>query len=190
MAKSCGRGQIRRKSYERKAHSRKSYTRKGSIKVSGSYVNRTHVPSACTKDMGKPGKTPKSKRVLPEPGDKLHLSKYGYSTHESPVKRHNALMKASKDEPMLAVLRRLVLLSNYQADPRAKAVMKEDVDYMKGRYAMHKMSQRRSSRKSSRKGSRKSKSRKESKKSKSRKSRGGARKSKKSKKSKKGSKRW
>lgn len=174
MAKSCGRGQIRRKSYERKAHSRK-----GSIKVS-----RTHVPSTCTKDMGNPGKTPKSKKVLPEPGDKLHLSHYGYSTHNSPAARHTALMKASKDEPMLAVLRRLVLLSNYQADPRAKAVMKEDVDYMKGRYAMHKMSQRRSVRKSSRKGSRKG----------SKKSKGGARKSskkrsKKSKKSKKGSKR-
>jgi hypothetical protein len=65
------------------------------------------------------------------------------------------------------VLKRLNLLANYQADPRAKAVMREDVDYMSMEYKKYKRSQGRvSSKKSSkvRKGSKKS-SRKGSKKS-------------------------
>jgi len=166
MAKSCGSGKIRRKSYERKAHSRKSY-KKGSTKVRGSYVNRTHVPSTCVKDTGKPGKTPKSQRVLPKPGEKLHLSKFGYATHKAPAERHKALREASRSENPLMVLKRLNLLANYQADPRAKAVMREDVDYMSMEYKKYKRSQGRvSSKKSSkvRKGSKKS-SRKGSKKS-------------------------
>lgn len=182
MPKSCGSGQIRRASYDRKAHSRKSY-RRGSTKVKASYVDRTHVPSTCVKDMGKPGKTPKSKRVLPRPGEKLHLSKYGYATHKSPSERHAALMRASKEsgEPMLAVLRRLNLLANYQSDPRAKAAMREDVDYMSAQYAKYKRSQSRTSSKkrsrSSRKGSKKS--RKGSKRSQRRTSKKGSKKSKK-----------
>ncbi len=190
MPKSCGPGQIRRASYDRKAHSRKSY-RRGSTKVKGSYVDRTHVPSACVKDMGKPGKTPKSKRVLPRPGEKLHLSKYGYATHKAPSERHAALMKAAEKsgEPMLTVLRRLNLLANYQADPRAKAAMREDVDYMSAQYAKYKRSQGRTSSrkrsKSSRKGSKKSKGSKRSKRSQRRTSKKGSKKSKK--RSKKGS---
>lgn len=138
MAKSCGSGKIRRK----------SYTRKDSKK---------RIPSACVKDMGKPGKTPKSKRVLPEPGDKLHLSRYGYSTHKSDLERQKALMKATKDEPMLSVYRRLVLLSNYQSDQAAKKTMREDVEFMKAKYAQRKGSKKKFRKSKKSKKSRKSK---------------------------------
>ena len=187
MSSRCEPGQILRKSYNRKAHSRKSY-RRGSTKVKGSYVDRAHVPAACVKDMGKKGKTPKSKRILPKPGEKLHLSKYGYATHKASSQRHAALMRAAKEsgESMVNVLRRLNLLANYQADPVAKAAMRDDVKFMSEQYAALKRSQGRSSsrkgsKKSYRKGSRKS-SRKGSKRSQRRTSKKESKKSKRSRK--------
>lgn len=157
----CPPGQILRESYERKDHAR--------------------IPAACVEDRGKPGKTPESQKILPKPGDEIHLSTYGYTTKGSEESRHHALKKASQDNGMLKVYRRLVLLYNLQADEndnRAKHVMKKDVKYMKRLYATHKMkegrgsksrsrsrhdSKRGGSRKGSRKSSRKS-SRKHSKK--------------------------
>jgi hypothetical protein len=154
---SCPPGKIRRSSYVRKAHSRKSYSR-GSKRVPASYVSRTRVPSSCVPDKGAPGKTPSRKRVLPKLGREISLSIYGYETDKSATARHAALKKASDKHDPLKILRRLVLLSNYQADPTAKKVMKDDVEFMKKVYQQYKVSSGmvgRGSKKSSRKTSRK-----------------------------------
>ena len=57
MSKSCPAGKIRRKGYT---------TKRG-----------TKVSATCTKNMGAPGKTPSSKKVLPKLKE-VYLSKYGY----------------------------------------------------------------------------------------------------------------
>jgi len=62
---------------------KKSYKRSDGTRVKGSFVARTKVGRSCTPDKGKPGKTPKSQRILPKPGKDISLSKYGYSTHKS-----------------------------------------------------------------------------------------------------------
>ena len=159
MAKSCGPGKIRRKSYRKK-----SYTR-----VTGTKVKASSVKSTCVKDMGKPGKTRKASRVLPEFSGKLHLSNYGYSVDLPEEKRHKALRKATRDAGSLPVLRHLNLARNYQSVKENKDTMGEDVEYMSRLHARTKKISRKKSKKSR---SKSKKSRSKSKKSKkSRKSR-------------------
>lgn len=115
MSPKCPKGMIRRKAYSRK---------------SSKSQKRVHVKSACVKDMGAVGKTPKAKRVLPALGDEIHLSKYGYTTSENKEKRESSLKRASKKHGTLPILRRLNLIRNYQADEKAKRVMSKDVKFM------------------------------------------------------------
>jgi len=132
---SCPKGKIRRSSYMRKSHSRKSYRRSEGVHVRSSYVDRARVPSACVPDKGKPGKTPKSKRILPKFSGELSLRHYGYTTSKSSAERHSALDKAAKaTQNPLEILRHLNLLRNYQADPHAKEVLGKDVKYMSEQY--------------------------------------------------------
>lgn len=135
MPASCPRGKIRRVAFNRKAYSRKSYRRSSGTRVRASYVNRSHVPSTCVPDIGAPGKTPASKRILPKPGKEVSLSRFGYGTHRAAQARHQALEKASRAHGGLKVLRRMILLSNFQAHPAAKRTMREDVQFMRKYYA-------------------------------------------------------
>lgn len=106
----CSSGQIRRKSYTRK--------------------NGTYVRSTCVPDTGKPGKTPKSKRVLPKlsPG---RLSKYGYSTTKPDLVRRVALANAIEAEGYGTIIKRLVVISNYNKNtlPTAHAVLRSDIKW-------------------------------------------------------------
>lgn len=81
--------------------------------------------------MGKPGKTPEAKRVLPElkPGK---LRRFGYSTHKGAKARHAALGKAARANGWLPTLRRVVAASNYmkRSAPRAHAVMRSDLKWL------------------------------------------------------------
>ena len=150
---SCPVGKIRRSSYVRKAHERKAFSKKtskgGPIKIKSSYVNRTRVPASCVPAKGKAlergSKTPARERILPKPGKEISLGRYGYKTHNSEVVRHAALRKAAKAHGELKIERRLVLLSNYQADPEAKKVMKGDVKFMSLMHAQHMREQGRKS---------------------------------------------
>jgi hypothetical protein len=131
----CPTGYIVRSSYDRKSHSRKGYKRASGVKVAPARISRTHVGRACTPHKGKSarlysGKTPANKRVLPKPGNEVSLRKYGYKTRKSDVERHKSLKRASHDRGTLKILKRLSLLRNYNADPKAKRVMSRDVKYM------------------------------------------------------------
>lgn len=98
---SCPVGQIRRSAYVRK--------------------DGTRVPSACIKDVGKPGKTPLKQRITVS--DDMELGKYGYKNivDLKAEERHKALTKAiqalqkekklSEREAAVKVLRRVNLLS-------------------------------------------------------------------------------
>jgi hypothetical protein len=118
----CSPGKIMRKGYSRKQYQKKN----------GTIISKTYVPSACVKDMGKPGKGPKT---LPKPDNLVHLSKYGYSIHKSEKQRRTALQAAVKDYDTLLILRRLNLLRNFQAVPKNKEIFSKDVDYMKQLYS-------------------------------------------------------
>lgn len=85
-----GRSKIRRKAYT---------TKRG-----------THVKSSLVKDTGAPGRTPKSKRVLPAivPG---FLK--GWKKDLSEGKRHSILKKVTQDEGCASTIRRLNLLANF-----------------------------------------------------------------------------
>ncbi len=95
---SCPRGTIRRKAYTRKSHSGKT----------------ARVPSTCVPDKGAPGKTPKSKQVLPKlkPG---RLSQYGYSDvkETSAARRRAALTRAVKKEGYAPIVKRLNVIRTY-----------------------------------------------------------------------------
>lgn len=128
MPASCPSGKIRRKSYSRKSRST---------------GRRTKVKSACVPDKGKPGRTPSRKRILPKPGTKIHLSTFGYSTTANAETRHKALLKASKVENPLSILRRLNNIRNLQATgEKAKEVMAKDVEWMSKEYKKMKKSSR------------------------------------------------
>lgn len=134
-SKTCPPGQILRKGYRKKAHLRRAYERDDGTEVHASYVDPAYVAPACVKDMGKPGKTPPSGRVLPKPGTELHLSRFGYKVDKSESKRREALLNATKEtQNPLEVLRRLNLLRNYQADVENKRRMSRDVKYMSDVY--------------------------------------------------------
>lgn len=140
---SCKVGEIKRASYTRKAHERKSYSRKTSsgknTKIKSSHVSKTKVPRSCVPAKGKAlsrgSKTPKREKVLPKIGTEISLTHYGYTTHKSVDARRKALRDASKDKGELKILKRLVLLRNYQADPNSKRIMGEDVKYLSIRHA-------------------------------------------------------
>lgn len=144
MVLKCPPKTIKRASYVRKSHSRKSYRRSDGTRVSAARVRKTNVNKSCVPDKGKPGKTPESKKILPKPGDDIHLSKYGYHTDLAEETRHKALRSASRSHGSLVILRRLNLLRNYQADVKSKKIMSKDVEYMSSLHG--RLSKRRSNR--------------------------------------------
>ena len=110
MPSKCPKNKIKRKAYT---------TKKG-----------THVKATCTKNMGAPGKTPKSKKVLPKL-KKGELTTYGYHLKNSAEKREKSLRKAMKHEGNLEVLRRIVVLRTYlKSNPTHYKKLNKDVEYI------------------------------------------------------------
>ena len=103
-----------------------------------------------------------SKRILlPRPGDEIHLSSQGYTTHQSDTQRKASLKRASKKYGTLPVLRRLNLIRNITApELPAHKIMGKDVKYMKSLYSHEKQLSRQKSKKSSKKTSKKNSKRK------------------------------
>lgn len=138
----CGQGEILRKGYRRKGYHRNEYVRSDGTVVGESDVPGAYVPPTCVPDMGRKGR---GKKVLPPPGNEIHLSSYGYSIHKPESERHAALEAASNDYGTLKVLRRLNLLRNYQAIPDNKEIFSDDVVFMQDMYDPERKSKRRES---------------------------------------------
>lgn len=106
----------------------------GYYRSDGTYVKEHYRKAVCVKDVGLRGKTPKSKRVLP-PLEKGGLGKYGYANVKKTTanSRRKALSKGVKKEGYLPIMRRLVLVANYNknSDPEAHKRMRADVEWMK-----------------------------------------------------------
>lgn len=134
---------------------RKGYTRKAYTRSDGTRVKATYVPATCVADRGEPGKTKKSKKILPEIGDKVSLRKFGYSVHNSQSDRRDALDKAVKKFGSLEVLRHLNLIRNYQANDaqgdRVAQKMGKDIEYLSKVHKKTKKSKKRKHTKKSKK---------------------------------------
>jgi len=83
-----------------------------------------------------------TRKLLPRPDNKIHLSKYGYSAKKKSSNRHAALKAAANDTDTLLVLRGLNLLINYQRLPSTKKIFDDDVEYMKNLYIREKKRRR------------------------------------------------
>lgn len=127
----CKPGQILREGYTRNSYWRNAYTRADGVRVPRTKVAESQVPPTCVPDMGNPGR---GEKVLPKPGNIIHLSAFGYSIRKSKNQRQKALLDASEKYGMRKVLGRLNLLRNYQAIPENKQKFSKDVEYLKGQY--------------------------------------------------------
>lgn len=86
----------------------------------------------------------RTKKLLPRPSGKLHLTKYGYHALDNKLQRQKTLRKAIKRNgkisrsKTLEVLRHLNLLTNLQSritNSNAKKNMRQDVKYLQTIYA-------------------------------------------------------
>lgn len=109
LGRACGRGKILRAAYRRS--------------------DGTYVKAACVPDKGAPGKTPASKRVLPEPvaGD-LGVWKKDMAAS----KRHDSLRKVVERRGCRKVIGSLTLLRNLSSDRGTKMAAKADWKWLRG----------------------------------------------------------
>jgi len=109
---------VKRKAYTRKAHTRKPYTRKDGTRVKGSRVKKTKVPATTykTKDRGLPGRTPKSRRVIPP----LQKGTLGISFSDPMHKIKRKLKSLAKKRGEVAVASKLRALGvlNKNTNPK------------------------------------------------------------------------
>lgn len=125
----CKINQIVRDGYYRKAYSKKD----------GTHIKGTYVKESCTKNMGAPGKTPASKKVLPKIKDKGALTQFGYKESDSFGNRKKALCKAIKKEGALKIQRHIGLIRNYaKNEPKRHALLTKDFEYVRSIRIMEK----------------------------------------------------
>lgn len=108
--KTCPAGKIRRKGYT---------TRRG-----------VRVPSTCVEDVGKKGKTPKAKRVLPRPkAGKLE----GWKEDLPAAERHKALRKVAKKHGCKDAVLDLNLLANFtkRTSPKTHRKARADMAWLR-----------------------------------------------------------
>jgi len=121
----CKKGTIRRAGYIRNSYRR----------TDGTIVARATVAPACVRDMGRPGKTKDVDKILPQPDQDIHLSKYGYFLDRPKPTRQESLRRASSAYGNLRVLRRLNLIRNLTAYEKNYKKLTDDVDYLSSRYS-------------------------------------------------------
>lgn len=130
---------------------RKGYVRKDGTKVKSTTVKAHYVP-----DVGAPGRTQKSQKVLPKPEKGLLK---GYKLSSSQAERRKSLSKIAKKKGSLKVARGVQLLANYTKNsvPENAKKYKADADYMYRKYEVEKDKGRRINKKSTKKKVKKSK---------------------------------
>jgi len=96
-----------------------------------------HVPRTKIKDVGKKGKTPTSKKVLPVL-KKGELSKHGYAANKSDLGRHRALSKAigNSSDKAHKVIKRLTVIATYtkNTQPGNYKKYKKDAQWVHEKY--------------------------------------------------------
>lgn len=132
----CPPGYILRKGYTRKyrstvAESGFTVRRKGKLYTVRPTVRSIHVPAACIKDRGLPGKGPRSGEGFGKlrKGD---LIKYGYQYRLSDALRHRALKKAIKQYGRTPVFHKLdaVAKLSTRTAPNASNIFARDRNWV------------------------------------------------------------
>lgn len=115
----CSSGMILRSSYTRKLKSGK----------------RIHVPAACIRDLGAPGKGYKDGKGIGTLKKGL-LSKHGYSSVKNVSERHKALAKAVDEYGPLSVLRKLNAIAVYtrRTNPAVSVIFKADMAWVRSAF--------------------------------------------------------
>jgi hypothetical protein len=110
LGRGCGPGQIMRHGFTRK--------------------DGVYVPPGCVKDQGARGRTPASKRILPQP--KAGMLK-GWEAKKSAEQRHASLRKAVKAEGCRNVINRLSLERGFTktTSPKTAATAKKDWQWLR-----------------------------------------------------------
>ena len=106
----CPRGQILRKAYATKAGIR--------------------VAASCVPDQGAPGKTPKSKQVLPKPSEGGLL---GWKKAMPTAARRRLLREVARKDGCLTAVRRLDLLAKFtkKTSPSTRRAARSDAEWLR-----------------------------------------------------------
>lgn len=109
LGRSCGPGRILRRGFTRK--------------------DGTYVKPECVKDQGARGKTPPSRRVLPQPKEG---SLKGWRAEASASSRHQALRKAVRAEGCRNTISRLTLERNFtkKTSPKTSRTAAADATWL------------------------------------------------------------
>lgn len=94
---------------------KKGYTRKSYNKKDGKHIVETNVDPTCVKNKGLPGKLLKEYKKI-HINEKDSFKPFGYSTSNNSTKRHEALLKASKELSYKTVVHKLSALRTYRKD--------------------------------------------------------------------------
>lgn len=134
----CPPGYIPRRAYVRR-YSTAVRKRGFTVRRSGGRTYRvypksknTMVESRCIKDLGLPGKGPRSGKGI-GPLRKGELARHGYSYRDSEAQRHAALKKAVDEYGALGVYRKLnaVAKLTIRTVPAVSSVLKKDREWVK-----------------------------------------------------------
>lgn len=103
--------------------------KKGQILRRGYTTKRgIHVKPSCVKDTGAPGKTPKSKRWLPDLGPRP----LGRWSKRLPASlRHQSLARKTEERGCLRVLRDLNALANVTRDQATQSLLRQDYKWLR-----------------------------------------------------------
>lgn len=142
--KTCPKGMILRKGYTRKYSANTKalgYTvrRKGKLFTVRPKANSIHVPAACIKNRGLPGKGPTEGEGFGKLR-KGELIKYGYQYRLSDALRHAALKRAIDRYGALSVYRKLdaVAKLSVRTAPDASNIFAKDRNWVRGHYELKK----------------------------------------------------
>jgi len=118
LGKRCKAGQIVRSGYRRSGYTREDGTR----------VAATRVGPSCVPDKGAPGKTPASKKFLPNMGPSPLK---GWHKDQAADTRHAKLRKLSESQGCRVALRRVNVIANVTTDKATENKLRGDYKWLR-----------------------------------------------------------
>jgi hypothetical protein len=123
-ASRCGKGKVRRSGYHRSGYTRKDGTR----------VAPTRVGPSCVPDTGAPGKTPSSKKFLPELGPK---PLNGWHKEQSESERASKLRGLARKRGCREALRTVNAIANVTTDRETERKLRSDYKKLRAHPSCH-----------------------------------------------------
>jgi hypothetical protein len=124
LGRTCPRGKVRRAAYRRSGYTRKDGTR----------VEATHVPAGCVVDKGAPGKTPESKKFLPDLGP---TPLGGWKKDQPSSERLSKLRGVAKKRGCRETLRTVNAIANVTTDRQTEKKLRSDYKKLRADPSCH-----------------------------------------------------